>query len=248
MRRFFIIPENITQSSAILAGAEAHHIKNVLRLKIGTEIRLFDGKGGTGRAMIEQMTRDVVRLTILDWQMEESSGPTITLGQGLLTGQKMELIIQKATELGIHAITPFISQHSTVRRQPAGKNKRWEKISLEACKQCGRPIPLEIREPMDFTQLALAAQDFSPRLIFWEKEQTTTLDSVLGGVLAPATANILFLIGPEGGFSTQEIDMAVSQGFAAVTLGGLTLRAETAALAAMAIVQYLVGNLKGREQ
>jgi len=239
MHRFFIEPRGIDGPRATLTGPEAHHLHHVLRLTAGDEIVLFDGTGAVYQARIEHMGKEI-RLAVTSRQIFAPREPALFIAQGLLKGKKMDFLVQKATELGVTGFLPFHSAHCAVPDLKDAKTSRWEKIILEACKQCGRPIPLQVAPVSDFATLLGEAGHYSCKLIFWEKETGTHLAG-----LAPLAANpsVIALIGPEGGFAPEEIDKAVQAGFTPVSLGRQILRAETAALSVMAILQYLSGNL-----
>lgn len=241
MRRFFIEPAKIIGHTAFLTEKDARHLTSVLRMKEGEEIYLFDGTGKSYRANIEKISRKEVRAKIISSEIALSSSPSLHLGQGLLKGKKMDFIVQKATELGVATLHPFVSQHSAAKTPAAAKTSRWNRISLESCKQCGRPVPLECLSATDFKSLVSLPDGYDLKLLFWEKEQTQTVHPFFS---PPKSYNSIFvLIGPEGGFSEQEVDIAIASGFKTVTLGKLTLRAETATLASVAVLQYLLGNL-----
>ncbi len=236
MRRFYINPGNINETRAILTGPESHHLRVVLRLEAGEKIELFDGTGAIYQAVIRDIDKKEVLLQTISKQMAEECGPSVHFAQALLKGKKMDFLIQKATELGIEAIHPFTSLHCAV--QPSyDKTKRWEKISIEACKQCGRPKPLSCYPVCDLSQVLKKGKSHDTKLIFWEKEK-----AALDLVLQTSVQSIFMLIGPEGGFSDGEVESALRQNFQPVSLGRRILRAETAAFCAMSIVQYLLGN------
>ncbi|RJX29758.1 MAG: 16S rRNA (uracil(1498)-N(3))-methyltransferase [Desulfurivibrio sp.] len=240
MHRFFIEPRAIDGPRATLAGPEAHHLRHVLRLTAGEEIELFDGSGTIYRAKIDQLGK-AVELAIISRQRFSPGTPALFLAQGLLKGRKMDFLVQKATELGVTGFLPF---HSAFCAVPAlikdAKSSRWEKIIMEACKQCGRPIPLQMAAVSDFGTLLAATAHHPCKLIFWEKETATRL---AGLAPLPPHPSIIALVGPEGGFADTEIEQAVQAGFTPVSLGRQILRAETAALSVMAILQYLGDNL-----
>jgi 16S rRNA (uracil1498-N3)-methyltransferase len=235
MRRFFIDPAGISGSTGIISGPEARHISLVLRLGTGQRVELFDGKGNIYQAIIQGVNKDKISVKIIAKKIFIDNGPQIYLGQALLKGKKMDLLIQKATELGIHAIHPFVSCYCA-KRSSVSRNKRWDKISLEACKQCGRPLPPDCRPVQEFSKIISNASNCSEKIIFWEKETKNRLTPQIA-----KHESIFFLVGPEGGFSSEEIDEARNHGFQTVTLGPRTLRAETAALCAMSIIQFLTG-------
>ena len=237
MRRFFIDPAEITGNKAVISGTEARHARLVLRLNVGLEIELLDGRGAVYRAVIREISKEKITSEIINQKNITDNGPQIHFGQALLKGKKMDFLIQKATELGIHTIHPFTSAHCA-NLNTASRRERWNKISLEACKQCGRPRPPDCRSVREFSQIIRQDTDCKRKIIFWEKERQNSLASQISG-----DESILFLTGPEGGFSAGEISEAREHGFQTVTLGRRILRAETAAFCAMSIIQYLSGNL-----
>lgn len=238
MRRFLVEPTAIVGATATLTGPEAHHLRKVLRLQAGTTVTLLDTTGARHEAVIDTIDREAVHLTILATRPPEEEATAIHLGQGLLKGKKMDLVIQKATELGIAAIHPFISQHTVARIDETEKESRWQRIALEACKQCNRPQPPRCHPVRNFAELLPEAAACDHKLLFWEGSDGAPLHHLIDPAAPPAT--LFFLIGPEGGFSQAEHDLAVAAGFTAVTLGRRTLRAETAAIAAAAILQFLI--------
>lgn len=239
MHRFFIDPSQLTASTATITGEEARHLSLVLRLKAGAEIALFDGAGTIHQARLEHLGRDKVVATILSSRSVAPTPPFVHLGQALLKGKKMELVIQKATELGIHGIHPFTSEFCTVKHATAAKDPRWDRIVSEACKQSGRPLPPRCETVTDFRSILAQAAAFDTKIILWEKEESRPLSFA-----NPATIHsVLLLVGSEGGFTDGEVAAAIAAGFTPVTLGQQILRAETAAISVMAISQFLLGNL-----
>ncbi|MBU0731029.1 MAG: 16S rRNA (uracil(1498)-N(3))-methyltransferase, partial [Proteobacteria bacterium] len=227
MRRFFVDPDKITGDRAILTDTEAHHIKNVLRLAPGKSIRLFDGSGNIYTADIEKLAKTQVEVRITASEPAKPTGPEVCLGQALLTGKKFDLIIQKATELGIHSLFPFVSAHSTAKQTRDNKLSRWERISFEACKQSNRPVPMKIQPISDYQSLLTSANEFDRKIIFWEDENSRSLDQLHPLESMNPQNSLLFLIGPEGGFRKDEVALATQNGFSSVTLGPRILRAET---------------------
>jgi len=240
MRRFFVDPQNIHGANATIDGAEAHHLRAVLRLRPGDLVTLFDGTGKIYQAEIRTISAEQVQTVIIATDDDKTEAPAVHLGQALLKGKKMDLVVQKATELGITSIHPFISEHCTVSAVNENKAERWNRVAYEACKQCGRAVPLVCHPATNLDALLAAGKDYDVKLIFWEQETSQGLKDVL--TMQPV-GSLLFLIGPEGGFSKEEVDKTVACGFQPVTLGKRTLRAETASLAAMAVLQFLLGNL-----
>lgn len=238
MRRFFIDPQAITGKIATLAGAEARHLKNVLRLRPDDTVTLFDGSGTQYEAVIRTMTQREIMLAITATSHLPPPATELHLAQGLLKGKKMDMVVQKATELGVAAIHPFVSQHAVAAPPEAEKESRWQRIAIEACKQCNRPQPPRCHPTLDLATLLEQAAAFDQKLFFWEQPDGVSLHQFIAAASPPRT--LLFCIGPEGGFSHAEHDMALSAGFTTVSLGRRTLRAETAAIAAAAILHFLL--------
>jgi len=248
MRRFFVDPENITGSTAILTDQEAHHIAKVLRLATGTKIILFDGSGSYYEAVLTKVSPGEVETEIVAITPYIDTGeefhPTLHLAAGLLKGKKMDLVIQKTTELGVDGLHTFTSRYCVVKDKSENRFSRWEKIALEACKQSNRPKPPTIFPLEDLSSLLSRSGDagYDLKLIFWENrvgqqsihDVFATLEKI---------RSVMIIIGPEGGFSPDEIDRAVDAGFEPVTMGTRILRAETAAIAAVSVIQHELGNL-----
>jgi len=246
-RRFFIRPEEIEHGFVRLTGDEAHHLRSVLRLAAGEEITLFDGTGNRFLARIDTISKTLVSATVISQGRSPLPKVRVELGQALLKGQKMELILQKITELGIDAIRPFFAEHGLQKIQTDSKIERWERIVLEACKQCDRAMPPRIHLPRKISELHNEIPPYDLKLFFWEQESRQTLDEVLAGQEGKISS-ALFLVGPEGGFSAAEAAEAQAKGFLPVSLGSRILRAETATIAASAILQFMLGNLSPQEK
>jgi 16S rRNA (uracil1498-N3)-methyltransferase len=249
MHRFFIDPADLSGTTAVLTDEEARHLVTVLRLGVGTPIQLFDGSGRTYDARIAKIAKTRVEATILSInEGAPPDRPALHLGLALLKGKKMDFIIQKATELGVLGLHPFVGEYCVAGHIAADREERrlarWQKIVHEACKQCNQPLPPTLYPIVEFeTLLAEAASgDYDRKLIFWEQETDQELPKIFKVPEGPC--NVMVLIGPEGGFSPQEVAAAQAAGFQPVTLGKRILRAETAALAAIAILQHLLGNLE----
>lgn len=239
MRRFFFDPDQETNDRIMITGSEARHIRTVLRIQPGTQVELYDGRGGTVLGEILQLTsREVIIHILSRSSLNNDSTIPLILAQAMLKGKKMNFLIQKATELGVHTFIPLITRYCEKRTHGERQIERWQRIMLESCKQCGRPIPMQISEPVPLEQLPLA--DSSNRIIAWEDEDSHSLSH---GLLQ-ANRPTLLLIGPEGGFHPAEVSFARELGFTTVSLGPRILRAETAALAAVTIVQHLSHNLE----
>ncbi|MBT9165821.1 MAG: Ribosomal RNA small subunit methyltransferase E [Chloroflexi bacterium] len=250
MRRFFVDPKCIKDRKAELRGSDASHLYNVLRLKDGDLIELFDGGGRVYQAQINSGGRDQVNLTLLGVDDAPPAGLSISLGQAMLKNKKMELIVQKCTELGVKSIHPFISSHSKAAAPDQEKIRRWQRIILESCKQCNQPYPPACHPAHPLTDIltgastgaSAGATDFDLRLICWEKPEAPPLRQVVEKTFNPDS--ILVLTGPEGGFSSGEIKLARAAGFLPVGLGPRILRAETAAIVIIALLQYIFNDLQ----
>lgn len=244
MRRFYVDPKEISGNNAVLAGNEARHITSVLRLQPGSSVEIFDGTGQVYQAEIEQVSAGNVSVRIVDrYQLQRNTPSPVTLAQCLLKGKKMDLLVQKATELGVACFQPVAGRYCENRGNRERQHKRWQRIMLEACKQCHRADPMVIQPTIKLTRLN--AESFSRKIMPWEKEETSPLPF---DIFTRSSGPVCLLIGPEGGFHPDEVDWAYQQGFQIVSLGHLTLRAETAALAALSIVQYLTGVLQPSPQ
>jgi 16S rRNA (uracil1498-N3)-methyltransferase len=237
MRRFHIDPANISNNRAVLDGDDARHLQQVLRIKTGETILLFDGIGTIYTAEVDTISKSTVETIILESQKEANHPPYLHLAQCVLKKKKMELIVQKSTELGIDSFFPIISQNCSLTYQPSTQKSRWQKIACESCKQCGRSFVPHIQDSVDISAFLTKLPQYDTKILLWENESNNRLKPFDSGN-PPHT--VLLLIGPEGGFTRDEVSMALSAGFAPATLGDLTLRAETAAIAALAITQYLL--------
>jgi len=244
MRRFFVEPGLLQGESVVLTGELCRHIATVLRLKEGDTIRLADGTGREAVASISAVERDGIRVAIQQMVAAAAGNtPRITVYQGLPKGEKLELILQKCTELGVGEIVPFMAARSITRLGGEKLEKRvarWQKIAQEAARQSERgTVPLVDFAP-GIAQL-LQRRDHDLRLLLWEEEEEQSLRDVLAATQRPES--IAVIIGPEGGLTPEEAAMAVAAGYLPVTLGKRILRTETAGLAVVSILQYLWGDI-----
>jgi 16S rRNA (uracil1498-N3)-methyltransferase len=224
-----------------LSGSAANHLVRVLRLGIGAAVTLFDGAGGEYAARIESLRKDAVLIEVGAHAAVERESPlAVTLAQGVSRGERMDWVIQKATELGVRRIVPLITQRSVVRldaRQAQKKSQHWRGITIAACEQCGRNRLPELAAPVDLPDfLGSTAAGDDLRLLL------SPLGSLHIGAIK-SVGNIILLIGPEGGLAPEEGAAAIAQGFVPVQLGPRILRTETAAIAALAALQQTFGDL-----
>jgi 16S rRNA (uracil1498-N3)-methyltransferase len=244
MARLFVLPERLQDETVVLAGEDHRYLIRVLRLRVGDEVVLFDGAGQEARARIERVGPRAAELRVLERTASPAAaGPEITLLVGIPKGDKMELVVQKATELGATRIVPMRTARSIgpaeITRQ-AARRQRWIKIAREAARQCGRNDVPDVAAPVELAAAIAAAPQDALRLLFWEESRGVRLRDRLP---AERPARIVVAVGPEGGFEASEVEIARQAGFEVVGLGPRTLRAETAALAVLAVVGYAVGDL-----
>jgi 16S rRNA (uracil1498-N3)-methyltransferase len=236
--RFFISPDRITGSSISITGEDARHIAAALRMKTGDSLALCDGQGMEYAARITRLDRSEIITEIMEQTRHDLRSPRIILAQGLPKSDKMDLIVQKATELGAASIVPVITERTILKiRDEEARITRWRKIAREAAMQSSRfdiPRVERIQKYPDFLKgLTDSADDLF--LLPWE-EGTGPLKNILRS--GSGAKSILVLIGPEGGFSANEAGMAIEKGFHPVSLGRTILRTETAAIAALSMIGY----------
>jgi len=244
-RRFFAPPEAFNKQTVTLTGDEARHLREVLRLKSGDEVFVFDGAGKEFRCTIESARRDQALLSECHEiaPTHEESPLQLTLAVALLKGEKFDLVVQKTTELGVSGIIPVMTRHGDIRLNDATdaekRVKRWQRIAIEAAKQCGRASVPTIPLPVSVDSL-IRDSKYPLRIMFSERNGACLHDS-LSSVSQPTTA--LALIASEGGWTDDELIAARNCGWQIVTLGGRILRAETAAIAAAVLLQNKWGDL-----
>lgn len=246
MPRFFINSKDIFDDNINVTGEDYNHIKKVLRLKCGEIITLSDGEGLEYVAEIVEFGDGFVHTKVIESFKNTTEPPVkVTLYQGLPKSDKMDFIIQKSVELGISKIVPVLTERTVVRldseKDALKKCERWNRISLEAAKQCNRGIIPKIEIPISFKEAIKQTEDKALSLIPYEKEAKNSLKRVLERV--DSISDISVFIGPEGGFTEQEIEEAVSSGLSSVTLGPRILRTETAGIAVLSILMYELGDV-----
>lgn len=251
-RRFFAPPEVFAPdgSTVNLAAEEARHLRDVLRLGRGDEVFVFDGEGKEFRCVVEEMGRNHATLSVSD--KVEAARPEstllLTLAVALLKGEKFDTVVQKATELGVTRIVPVVTKLADVRLRDeadaARRVARFQRIALEACKQSGRARVPQVDAPLAFKELVEKKSSSSDEwcAMFAERGGAGLSETVKTLKVRPSV--VTALVGSEGGWTNEEIAQALDAGWSVVTLGGRTLRAETAAIAATALLQHLFGDLK----
>lgn len=245
MHRFFV-PELYSEEMHI-EGVDAHHISKVLRMQVGDKLQIVSDDGVSALAEVKAFEENEVIVRCLE-KLAESHEPQvrITLAQGLAKGEKMEFIIQKAVELGACRIIPVAMEHSVVRLEPAKavkKVERWQKIAESAAKQSKRDIIPEVQKVQTMAQM-LNNNSFDIKIIAYECEDRRGLKQALKEAFETGTEKeLLLIIGPEGGISEKELELARAAGAVPVSLGHRILRAETAGLVAMSAIFYETGDL-----
>jgi len=246
MRRFYIDASAVAGSLATLRGSEAHHLKNVLRLKPGDRIKLIDGTGSEYEAAIKSLAAGEVEIEIrCRMQAPVNAGARILVAQAFLKEKKMDDLVRRLSELGIAGWVPFFADRCVPRPDKsrlAGRLQRWKRIAAEAAKQCRRSDILRIHEPLSFKAMLEFSQPCDLKMVFWENE-TAPLNPDFGVKREGSLKKIMLVLGPEGGFTEQEIAAARQAGFAVAGLGPRILRAETATLAASTLIQYIYGDM-----
>jgi 16S rRNA (uracil1498-N3)-methyltransferase len=240
--RFLVDTEALRSARTVLTGPELHHLR-VRRVRVGSELYLADGRGQQRRGMLVALDRHraVIQLTD-DRPVERESPLHMVLAQAVLKGNKLDLVIEKATELGISELLLF-SGERTVGRVSSDRHLRWQRIARSAAKQCQRSTVPGIVGPVPFTDL-LARHEGALRLFFWEESPPDGLTAVREA--HPEAGSVLAAVGPEGGFSPAEATRAAAAGFRLIGLAPRILRAETAALVAVTLCQFLWGDFGRR--
>jgi 16S rRNA (uracil1498-N3)-methyltransferase len=251
-RRFFAPPEAFApeSESVTLAADEARHLRDVLRLERGAEVYVFDGAGREHRCEVEEFARGLARLKVLE-EVEAArpeSPLDLRLAVALLKGEKFELVVQKATELGATSVVPVLTKQADVRlrdeQDGARRAARWQRIALEAAKQSGRARMPIIAAPLSFVSLVEAPARGEERRVMFSERAGVALSEMIETIQGARVQTATALVGPEGGWTDEEIEQAQAAAWNIVTLGGRTLRAETAAITATALLQHLWGDLR----
>lgn len=239
-RHFFLDRSTIKKNRAFITGDEARHITAVLRRHVGDVLHLIDGEGWEYSAVISDSSHQRVEVALID-RRPPAAEPArrIILGQALPKSQKMDYIVQKATELGVSTILPFCSSRSIVRLsadQLRMRRLRWQKIAREATKQCGRRLVPAIEKVLSFQDIVRSEHENYLKIILWEDEKRIGLKEVVSR--SSHYNNIIVLVGPEGGFGAGEVELAEGCGYQPVSLGRHIMRTETASLYVLSVLDY----------
>jgi len=244
MHRFYISPENWNPDALSLSGAEAHHARDVLRMKRGDRAVLFNGRGREITAEIVDLSGDEVHFR----RLQETETPPfrcrITLGQAVPKGKNMDLIVQKAVEIGAAEIAPLISERTIVdldKKEAEQKKAKWKQIAIEAAKQCGQNWLPQVNAPRKLKDFFFDAGNFDLRLIGSLQPDAVHLKKLLDDYTdqhRDRPRNVLMLVGPEGDFTPAELGLAKTNGCLPITLGPIILRVETAAIYCLSVLSY----------
>ena len=241
LSRVFVEAPLASGAAVKLGGTAANHVIRVLRLRVGEELTLFNGGGGEYAARIESFTGSSVLLAVgAERAVERESPLPLTLAQGISRGERMDLVMQKATELGVTRLVPVLTERSVVRLDAAQAQRKlahWRAITIAACEQCGRNRPPGVVGPVALADFLRSDLTSGTRLLLSPAASLRIVD-----VPKPAHS-VTVLIGPEGGLTPQEQERALASGFVGVRLGPRVLRTETAALAALTLLQREFGDL-----
>lgn len=244
MRRFFIPPDTDISDEIILSVQESHHIARVLRLGIGATLQLLDGRGNIHDVEITGMGRRLTLKLLSSVQIKRDDIP-LRVCQSVLKGQNMELLMQKCTELGVTEFTPYYSERCQLKKTEfaklSSKYDRWQRIIEEACKQCNNPIKMELKPFLSFEEMLTGQESSVQKILFWEEEKQK--NSLHSHPVQTDKNGLQIVLGPEGGFPASEVQSAKQAGFTILSLGPRILKAETANIAAVSIIQHLLGNM-----
>lgn len=246
MHRFFVPPAAILGDVVRFPPATAEQIARVLRLRPGDEVAVLDGAGTLYRVTLRQVTREAAEGQAT--HREAASGePSVHLAlyAALLKGDRFEWTLQKGAELGVARFIPMVTERTVARSLTitTTRRMRWERIVQEAAEVCGRARLPQIAEPLSFEAACAEAARAEMRLIAWEAEEGRSLEEAWG---AHQPASVALMIGPEGGFTNDEVMLAMEHGFIPFSLGPRLLRAETASVVAVTLVLHRAGELRPR--
>jgi 16S rRNA (uracil1498-N3)-methyltransferase len=240
MHRFRAPRDELRTGRVRLRGAELRHLRDALRLGAGARVALFDGEGGTFLAEVVSIGRSAAELEVLgSIEPGAESRLSLALAVAIAKGGKLDWIVEKATELGASRILPFTSERTISERTDFGERlRRWRRIAGAAAAQCGRAVCPEIRDVTSLAEVLGGGAEHDRRVLFWEEGGLP-----LAGGPSEEVRSALVVIGPEGGFTHEEAGRAETAGFTLAALGPRILRAETAAVAAVTLAQFLWGDL-----
>lgn len=242
MSRFYVPKENIKKDHIEITGGEVHHILDVLRLREKDKITVFDGTGNEYVGFIKKVDRKSEHILVEIVQTKTplpENIPDITLVQAIPKKSKMEYIVEKAVELGVSKITPVVTARTVVRPDPTSvrrKSERWSKIAIEASKQCGRPSVPVLGEIENFENVIDQVDQYDLALLACLHNKTVPMKNALAGF---KSGKVIIFVGPEGDFTPDEIELALNNNCKLISLGGRTLKSDTAGLFILSVLGYL---------
>ncbi|NLM11051.1 MAG: 16S rRNA (uracil(1498)-N(3))-methyltransferase [Clostridiaceae bacterium] len=254
MHRFLVSPDSIKDDTVYISGEDLKHMVQVLRFKAGDQLLVFDGTGFEHEVELISIEKNkAIGQIIKTFKPNTEPRTRVILFQGMPKSDKMEWIIQKTVELGVYQIIPMFTRYSVVRsksKNTDGKLERWNRISREACKQSGRVVIPEVKKPLEYNQALEAwnsmalneSNGLSIPVFLYENESEKCLKDLLKCYNINCVKAIGVFIGPEGGFSEEEINLAKNYDIIPVGLGKRILRTETASIAALSIIMYEMGE------
>jgi 16S rRNA (uracil1498-N3)-methyltransferase len=245
MHRFFVTQEGFSEKTVTITGSDVNHIRTVLRKKPGDHIEVIDHQGFQYEIVLEEVERDHVRGEILSKiEIKTESPLSIRMGQALIKGNAFDLLVRKATELGVRSIATIQTQRCVARlakESERNRTQRWQRIAEEASKQCGRSRVPEVHSTvLTLEEFCQQSTDCDLKLVFWEGEQNTRLQDVGS---SNSVTSIAFLAGPEGGWAAEEINYLIQQGFQTVGLGPRLLKADSVSLVILSLLQHRWGDI-----
>jgi 16S rRNA (uracil1498-N3)-methyltransferase len=238
--RVFVAFDKVKEDLATIGGSDVNYLKNVMRLKVGDELSIMDSKSKEYNAKIKAYSNNEIIVELLGEKHPKSeSRVKITIAQGIPKNPKMDLVVQKATELGAQRIIPIKTERSVIKlteEKEEAKINRWQKIAKEAAEQSGRLIIPFVDTPKEIKELLIIKNDFDKCVILWEMEKEMTIKRFLQE--NHDIKSLLVMIGPEGGFSHDEVELVKKEGFVSVNIGSRIVRTETAAISVLSMIDY----------
>ncbi len=245
MRRFFIEKKYIDGNNALITGKDVNHLKNVLRLKQGEDVHVFDGTGIEYEAKIKNVAPDEIAIELVcEFSSNLASPVEVTIGQAFLKDKKMDTIVRHLTELGMVRWIPFMASRSIPSpnmKRLTQRKERWQKIVKESLKQCKLSYLPEIYDTVSYDELLTLSDDCDLKVFFWE-EEVISLTSIKK-TIEKTPKKIFIMLGPEGGFSEEEANAAKEKGFITASLGPRIMKADTASVAALTLIQFIFGDI-----
>jgi 16S rRNA (uracil1498-N3)-methyltransferase len=240
--RFLAETIDADAGTARLSEDECRHLSQVLRLDIGDEVAVFDGAGREFRARVQRIARDGAEVRLIE-QVQPGPEPSVrlTLGQAVLKGEKMDDVVRDATMMGVAAIEPLVTEHTAAHMKPGRAPERWRRIAIASAKQCRRAVVPAIGAGLVLE--SWLAQDTSPIKVILVEPSASVEGHPLSTIAGSRPESASLLVGPEGGWTDDEITAAVSAGCVPITIGRRTLRADAVPIVAIGVLQFVWGDL-----